>query len=86
MIVAGRPHKPNALGIYDGQDPKGRYTKRCIAFANDLGWKHREVCEWWSQIALAVEAEGGRPRPVAEDLAWHHVVASLRDLRMEATN
>lgn len=86
MNVSGTRHGPNALGIWPGQDQKGKYTKRCIAFANDLGWRHREVCEWWSQIALAAEAEGGRPRSVAEDLAWHHVVASLRDLRMEATN
>lgn len=85
MIVGGRPHKPNALGIYDGQDPKGKYAKKCIAFADEYGYPRRDVCGYWAQIALAVEHQG-RSRTIAEDLAWHHVQAAMRDLRMQEPN
>jgi hypothetical protein len=75
--MAGRANK-NALGIFEGQDTGGLYAKRCIAFADEYGWTRGEVCSYWAQIALAAEFEGGRPRVVAEDLAWHLVVDSLR--------
>jgi hypothetical protein len=84
--VAGRPHKPNALGVFPGQDATGVYVKRCIAFADDNGWVRAEVCGYWGQLALIVEKEGGRPRGCAEDLAWRHVEAALGALRQEATN
>ena len=80
--MAGRANRPNALGIYAGQDARGTYTKRCIAFADDYGWTRAAVCTYWSQIALAIEMEAGRPRDVAEDAAWHHVQACLRDLKI----
>lgn len=86
IAVAGKLSKPNALGIFPGQDTTGKYAKRCIEFADENGWPRRDVCGHWAQIALAVEMEGGRDRSVAEDAAWHHVQAALRDLRMEATN
>jgi hypothetical protein len=85
VIVAGRTNaKPNALGIWPGQDPHGRYTKLCIAFADEYGWVRGEVCTYWSQIALAREFEGGRPRDVAEDGAWRDIQLALRDLKTGA--
>jgi hypothetical protein len=76
VIVAGRLTKPNALGVFPGQDATGKYTKRCIKFADENGWVRAEVCSYWAQIALAAEFHG-RPRPIAEDTAWHVVYASL---------
>jgi hypothetical protein len=77
VIVAGRPHKANALGVFPGQDAMGKYTKRCIKFADEYGWTRAEVCSYWAQTALAIEFAAGRTRPIAEDTAWHVVYASL---------
>jgi hypothetical protein len=77
VIVAGRPHKANALGVFPGQDATGKYTKRCIKFADENGWVRAEVCTHWAQAALAIEFETGRPRAIAEDTAWHVVLAAL---------
>jgi hypothetical protein len=84
--VAGYKNKPNALGIWPGQDQAGVYTKRCIEFADEHGWQRHEVCRHWSQVAMVIEFEGKRDRIVAEDAAWRHVLSALRDLRYEETN
>ena len=75
-VLLGRPNKPNALGIYPGQDATGKYTKKCTEFADQYGWTRAEVCTYWSQIALAAEFHG-RTRPLAEDTAWHALMGAL---------
>lgn len=77
VIVAGRPNKPNALGIWPGQDIKGKWAKRCIKFADDLGYTRAFVCTYWAQVAIALEYEAGRPREIAEDTAWHAIEGAL---------
>jgi hypothetical protein len=78
VIVAGHTNKPNALGVWPGQDASGAYVKKCIAFADDNGWTRAEVCTYWSQIAIALELESWRSRAVAENSAWFLVLSSLQ--------
>jgi hypothetical protein len=76
--VAGSQNKPNALGIWPGQDATGAYVKKCIEFADENGWTRAEVCTYWSQISIALEMESWRTRPVAENTAWFLVLSSLQ--------
>lgn len=80
--VPGKENKPNALGIWPGQDRAGRYTKKCIAFADDYGWTRGFVCSYWSQIAIAREMEAGQARELAEEMAWVDIQMALRDCKL----
>lgn len=81
IAVPGRPNKPNALGVWPGQDASGRYTKKCIAFADDYGWTRGFVCSEWAQIAMAREYEAGQMRELAEEMAWVDIQTALRDCK-----
>ena len=69
--MAGRPSQPP-------RDATGEWRARCREFADDLGYRAKDVWYWFDQIASAREFHGLiRQRCVAEDAAWRDVVACL---------
>ena len=79
--MAGRPQKPNALGLFEGQDAKGKYAKKCIKFADELGYARKYVCEHWGQLALELEFICKYSRALAEDAAWNHIRGALWEVK-----
>lgn len=77
--MAGRAR---SVGLQPGQDHDGRYEAACSQFADAHGWPRGSILYWWSQIALAREAAGREPRPVAEYLAWRNVQDAFHELRL----
>ena len=67
MIVAGTQNK--AL------NRAGKYAKRCVEFAEGLGWEADIIAQWWEQFALMRVRESGWPQPLAEWMAWRDVLA-----------
>lgn len=68
--VAGKTNMP-----LPKRDAHGIYRAACQEFADELGWKRREIWELFDEVACIREVEMRIPRALAEHFALEDVKA-----------